>query len=126
MKTDLIEIFQTIRASMQPYATLGFDNRINSETVYDLWSNKNVEIDGSSRYEVFFTSVAIKDDDVAVHIFPQDQQSLMNEVSSAALSDLQSDEGFFKIDKLDDQLLAQIEEAIAAAYKIYKDKGWVV
>jgi hypothetical protein len=126
MKTDLIEIFQTIRASMQPYATLGFDNRINSETVYDLWSNKNVEIDGSSRYEVFFTSVAIKDDDVAVHIFPQDQQSLMKEVSSAGLSDLQSDEGFFKIDKLDDQLLAQIEEAIAAAYKIYKDKGWVV
>jgi hypothetical protein len=126
MKTDLIEIFQTIRASMQPYATLGFDNRINSETVYDLWSNKNVEIDGSSRYEVFFTSVAIKDDDVAVHIFPQYQQSLMKEVSSPALSDLQSDEGFFKIDKLDDQLLAQIEEAIAAAYKIYKDKGWVV
>ncbi|RZL20160.1 MAG: hypothetical protein EOO89_01105 [Pedobacter sp.] len=126
MKTDLIEIFQTIRASMQPYATLGFDNRINSETVYDLWSNKNVEIDGSSRNEVFFTSVAIKDNDIAVHVFPQDQKSHLQEINSPGLSDLKSDEGYFKIDKLDDQLLAQIEEAIAAAYKIYKDKGWVV
>lgn len=126
MKTDLIEIFQTIRASLQPYVTLGFDNRINSETVYDLWSNKNVEIDGSSRNEVFFTSVAIKDNEVAVHVFPEDQKSNIQKISDPGLLELHSDEGYFKIGKLDDQLLAQIEDAIAAAFKIYKDKGWVV
>ena len=43
MKTDLVEIFQTIRASLQPYAALGFSNRLNTDEVYDLWSDKNIE-----------------------------------------------------------------------------------
>jgi len=126
MKTDLIEIFQTIRASMQPYATLGFDNRSNSEQLYDLWSNKNVEIEGSSRNEVFFTSVEIKDSYVTVSLFPQDQKNHLQEIASPEILQLQNNESDFKIDKLDDKSLAQIEDAIAAAYKVYKDKGWVV
>jgi len=126
MKTDLIEIFQTIRASMQPYATLGFDNRSNSEQLYDLWSNKNVEIEGSSRNEVFFTSVEIKDSYVTVSLFPQDQKNHLQEIASPEILQLQNNESDFKIDRLDDQSLAQIEDAIAAAYKVYKDKGWVV
>ena len=126
MKTDLIEIFQTIRASMQPYATLGFDNRSNSEQLYDLWSNKNVEIEGSSKNEVFFTSVEIKDSYVTVSLFPQDQKNHLQEIASPEILQLQNNESDFKIDRLDDQSLAQIEDAIAAAYKVYKDKGWVV
>jgi len=126
MKTDLIEIFQTIRASMQPYATLGFDNRSNSEQLYDLWSNKNVEIEGSSRNEVFFTSVEIKDSYVTVSLFPQDQKNHLQEIASPEILQLQNNESEFKIDKLDDKSLTQIEDAIAAAYKVYKDKGWVV
>ena len=126
MKTDLIEIFQTIRASMQPYTTLGFDNRSNSEQLYDLWSNKNVEIEGSSKNEVFFTSVEIKDSYVAVSLFPQDQKNHLQEIASPEILQLQNNESEFKIDKLDDKSLTQIEDAIAAAYKVYKDKGWVV
>ena len=126
MKTDLIEIFQTIRASMQPYATLGFDNRSNSEQLYDLWSNKNVEIEGSSRNEVFFTSVEIKDSYVTVSLFPQDQKNHLQEIASPEILQLHNNESDFKIDNLDEKSLAQIEDAIAAAYKVYKDKGWVV
>jgi hypothetical protein len=126
MKTDLIEIFQTIRASIQPYATLGFDNRTNSETLYDLWSNKNVEIAGTPRNEVFFTSVAIDAGSVSVHLLPTDQISELNNLTGTALKTLQTEEGYFKIVELDDTLLAQVEETVAAAYKVYKDKGWVV
>jgi hypothetical protein len=126
MKTDLIEIFQTIRASIQPYATLGFDNRTNSETLYDLWSNKNVEIAGTPRNEVFFTSVAIDAGYVSVHLLPADQINELNNLTGTALKALQTEEGYFKIVELDDTLLAQVEETVAAAYKVYKDKGWVV
>lgn len=31
IKTDLIEIFQTIRAQMQPYTVEGFKNKINTD-----------------------------------------------------------------------------------------------
>jgi hypothetical protein len=125
MKTDLIEIFQTIRASLQPYATLGFDNRTNSETVYDLWSNKNVEIDGTARNEVFFTSVSIVDNVVCVSIFPEDQLNQLIEILSPQLHELQNAGGALDIDHLDESLLTAIEDTIAAAYKIYKDKDWV-
>ncbi|RZK56195.1 MAG: hypothetical protein EOO91_12585 [Pedobacter sp.] len=37
MKTDFVEIFQTIRANLQPYTASGFTARVNSETVYELW-----------------------------------------------------------------------------------------
>jgi len=126
MKTDYIEIFQTIRASLQPYATLGFDNRTNSETVYDLWSNKNVEIDGSPRNEVFFVSVGIEDNHVALHLLPEDQVNELKNISDPGFQELLNANGYFEIVSLDDPLLTKIEEAIAAGFKIYKDKGWVV
>lgn len=126
MKTDYIEIFQTIRASLQPYATLGFDNRTNSETVYDLWSNKNVEIDGSPRNEVFFVSVGIEDNHVALHLLPEDQVNELKNISDPGFQELLNGNGYFEIVSLDDPLLTKIEEAIAAGFKIYKDKGWVV
>ena len=126
MKTDHIEIFQTIRASLQPYATLGFDNRTNSERVYDLWSNKNVEIDGSPRNEVFFVSVGIEDNHVALHLLPEDQVNELKKISDTGFQELLNANGYFEIVSLDDPLLAKIEEAIAAGFKIYKDKGWVV
>lgn len=125
MKTDLIEIFQTIRASLQPYAALGFDNRTNSETVYDLWSNKNVEIDGEARHEVFFASVTIEKKSVTVHLFPDDLQAEFDQVEDANISKLLKAVAGLKVTELDDLLLTQIEDAMAAAYKLYKEEGWV-
>ena len=126
MKTDLIEIFQTIRASLQPYATLGFDNRTNSETIYDLWSNKNVEIDGTKRNELFFCSISIESDSVHLHIFPNDSNSDLKTVVADDLGKLQTEDGVIKIQSLDDSLMEQIESAISASYKLYKERGWVV
>ena len=126
MKTDLIEIFQTIRASLQPYATLGFDNRMNSETIYDLWSNKNVEIDGTKRNELFFCSISIESDSVHLHIFPNDSNSDLKTVVADELGKLQTEDGVIKIQSLDDSLMEQIESAISASYKLYKERGWVV
>jgi hypothetical protein len=126
MKTDLIEIFQTIRASLQPYATLGFDNRTNSETLYDLWSNKNVKINGTSRNEVFFASVEIDNDHVSLYLLLEDQHEEFRNISDSILATLSSNHGSFEIKELDESLLSGIEDAVATAFKIYKDNGWVI
>ncbi|MFP5080255.1 hypothetical protein [Pedobacter sp. JCM 36344] len=125
MKTDLIEIFQTIRASLQPYATLGFDNRTNSDTVYDLWSNKNVEIAGADKNEVFFTSVSIEEHHITIRFFSNDQIDYFKDLAEHGLRKLLNKEGYIEIVELDDASLSKIEEAIAAAFKIFKDKDWV-
>ena len=72
MKTDLIEIFQTIRAALQPYATLGFNNRTNSEEKYDLWSELTVESESDKRTETFFVSVEIENDQVTFTLLPDE------------------------------------------------------
>lgn len=110
MKTDLIEIFQTIRAALQPYATLGFNNRENSEKKYDLWSELNLNINGEKRTETFFVSVAIEADHVSFKLLPDE---------------LPEHERPSILKELDDLTLNLIEMKVAAGYKLFKEKEWV-
>jgi hypothetical protein len=110
MKTDLIEIFQTIRAALQPYTALGFNNRTNSEEKYDLWSEKNLEVDGEKRTETFFASLNIVDDYVAFDLLPEG---------------LPQHERTMVIKELDDITMNLIEDKVAAGYKIFKEQEWV-
>ncbi|ETZ22638.1 hypothetical protein [Pedobacter sp. V48] len=125
MKTDFVEIFQTIRASLQPYATVGFSNRVNSETSFDLWSDKNVVIEGRQRNEVFFASVIIQKGHVGFYYMPVYTEPDMKKIFGPELLKLLNGKSCFHIKKLDDALMLQIEEALAAGFKVYKEKGWV-
>lgn len=125
MKTDFVEIFQTIRASLQPYATLGFDNRTNSDINYDLWSNKNVVIDDKKRDEVFFASVSIKKGHVGFYFMPVYMEEEIKTVFDPNLLKLLKGKSCFHIKKLDDVLMGQIEDALAEGYRLYKERNWV-
>lgn len=111
MKTDPVEIFQTIRAALQPYAPLGFSNRENSDSVYDLWSDKNISNDKETRHETFFASVNVEGNEVFFF--------------TGFEHNVQGNEKKLRVEHLDDLLLNQIEDALAAGYKIYKEKEWV-
>lgn len=125
MKTDFIEIFQTIRAVLQPYATLGFNNRTNSETTYDLWSERNVTIEGKKRTELQFAEVSIHKGHVGFYFMPVYEEPDMKDVFDPALLALLEGKSCFRIKKLDDLLLGHIERALAEGYRLYKEKAWV-
>jgi len=107
MKTDFIEIFQTIRAELQPYAALGFNNRNNTEQTYDLWSEKNIKEEGIT--ERFFASVSIESDHVCFRYSNLEGDTELQE----------------KITKLDDVLKLKIDTELSATYKVFKEKMWV-
>ncbi len=125
MKTDLIEIFQTIRAVMQPYTAQGFNNRINSENTYDLWSDKNVIVDGKERTEICFASLEIRESDVVFDFMPIDSESAQREIFDPALLELLKGHSQFQVTELDDELLKHIENALANGFRFYKEKAWV-
>ena len=125
MKPDFVEIFQTIRASLQPYATLGFSNRTNSETTYDLWSDKNVEIDGEQKHEVFFASVSIEEDHVAFHFMPAFARPDIKRVFDEEQLQLLKEDSYFHITELDELLMSKIEDVLAEGYRLYKERTWV-
>ncbi|WP_316814865.1 hypothetical protein [Pedobacter nyackensis] len=125
MKTDFIEIFQTIRAVLQPYAALGFNNRVNSETTYDLWSDKDVVIEGRRRHEVYFAAVMIRKGHVGFYYMPVYAEPDIKAVFDPVLLKLLKGKSCFHVKKLDDVLLGHIESALAEGYRLYKEKGWV-
>ncbi|MFA6276569.1 MAG: hypothetical protein WC622_07455 [Pedobacter sp.] len=125
MKTDFVEIFQTIRASLQPYAVNGFTARINSDTAYELWSEKDVEIEGKKREEVYFAGVEILKDYVAFYFMPEYAEEEMKVISHSNLLELLKEKSCFHIKELDDILLEQITDILAKGFTIYKQKGWV-
>ncbi|KIO78944.1 hypothetical protein TH53_00590 [Pedobacter lusitanus] len=110
MKTDLIEIFQTIRAALQPYTTLGFNDGTNSDQKYDLWAIPPAGADGKEKPEVFFLSLEIKDDHVAFDLLPES---------------VPQHERTLYIKELDDVTLNLIEDKVAAGFKVCKERGWV-
>ena len=125
MKTDLVEIFQTIRASLQPYAASGFTARTNTDTAYELWSEKNVDVNGEPQTEIYFAGVLIGDGAVQFKLRPiKEDASLKNLLHENLLVSLNNDDSF-KITALDENLMEQINDAIVIGYTNYKQKGWV-
>ncbi|WP_448634072.1 hypothetical protein [Pedobacter panaciterrae] len=49
----------------------------------------------------------------------------MKKIFGPDLLKLLNGKSCFHINKLDDALMLQIEEALAAGFKLYKEKGWV-
>lgn len=108
-KTDEIEIFQTVRADLQPYATLGFTNRLNSENGYDLWAEQKNVVNGHEVHELFFAGLKISGDTVILSLFPDDFPQ-HEKVS---------------LRTLDEVKLNQLDDKIALAFKIFKENEWI-
>ncbi len=125
MKTDLIEIFQTIRAAMQPYETLGFNSRINSDKDYDLWSDKNVVLLGKQRNEIYFAGLKIMKSSVTLHFMLIYTNPEIKELLHPDLLKLLKGKSCFHFKKLDETLMEQIAQALDIGYKTYKQNEWV-
>ncbi|TKC10037.1 DUF1801 domain-containing protein [Pedobacter polaris] len=125
MKTDLVEIFQTIRAEMQPYTVQGLNARTNSETAYELWSEKAIEIEGRKKDEVYFAGVVIRKGYVGFYYMPVYAEAEMKLIFHPELMKLLKGKSCFHIKKLDDELLGFISQALVAGFTSYKQKGWV-
>jgi hypothetical protein len=120
MKTDLVEIFQTIRAGIQPYAARGYTVHENSETGYDLYSEKNLDLNGEKITERFFTGVYINGNEVEVKIntteFSTTNQNLSNFGENTA---------GLKITELDDSKLKEVETLVEIIHTNFKEKEWI-
>ncbi|PST82927.1 hypothetical protein C7T94_09860 [Pedobacter yulinensis] len=123
MKTDPVEIFQTIRAVIQPYAALGFVVRENSEATYTLWSEKKTEVAGQQQNELHFASVTIIGDRVDFHFQLPGQDGEAG--AGLTLGSLEKTDGHFEITELEDTLLNEVENLLAIGFKKFKQNDWV-
>lgn len=126
MKTDLVEIFQTIRANLQPYTANGFTARVNSETVYELWSEKLFDTEGEKIDAVPFASVNIEDESVQFCLLSTQSETELSKIIHPDLMQLSiNGTSCFNISNLDDKLLDQIISTLGANFTNFKQNGWV-
>ena len=120
MKTDLTEIFQTIRAGLQPYATRGYTVHENSESGYDLYSEKNVEEGGETSTERFFAGIYINGDAVEVKV-----NSTLLSSADENLIEFSPEQSGLKTNTLDDSKRKEVETLVEIAHSKFKEKEWI-
>ncbi|UKT65307.1 hypothetical protein [Pedobacter mucosus] len=118
MKTDLVEIFQTIRAGMQPFATRGYTVNENSETAYDLSSEKNIKDENTT--ERFFCGVYIDNEAVKVKLNVKDFDA-----ESQQLTNFENDQAGYSVTQLDDAQLKEILLLVEIIHTNFKENEWI-
>jgi len=121
---ELQAIFTTIRKEMAVYQP-PFQPKHDLETDYDLWSFKDLVIEGRKYKEVYFAGIVIRKDYVGFYYMPVYAEPKIKPLFKPELLILLKGKSCFHIKKLDEALLRQIREALEAGFKQYKERGWV-
>ncbi|MET4082832.1 hypothetical protein ABIB40_002796 [Pedobacter sp. UYP30] len=120
MKTDLVEIFQTLRASLYSYQTRGYTVHKDSDTAYELYSEKNRDANGQKITEFFFTGLYVEDGKVMLKFNATDFKPSDNDL---IVFDDQT-KGFALVD-LDEQKQQEIIAFVEIVHAHFKKNEWV-
>lgn len=120
MKTDLVEIFQTIRADLQPYASRGYTVHENSETGYDLYSEKNIDIAGEKVTERFFVGVYINGENVELKVNAANFES-----ENQNLSDFGNNKSGLKLSELSHEQHKDVGNLVEIIHTNFKENEWI-
>ena len=121
---ELQYIFNELKDILKKYeGILSFKK--NEEGYYDLWSVKDIVIDGRKRKEVFFAGLIIQKSYVGFYFMPIYTDTDLKEIFKPELLKLLKGKSCFHIKKLDDELKRQIEEALEIGYELYKKDEWI-
>ena len=121
---NLTQIFTSMRPLLQRYQP-PFVPRQDTERYYDLWSFKDLVIEGRKRKEVFFAGLIIQKNYVGLYYMPVYAEPEVKQLFKPELLRLLKGKSCFHIRKLTPELLNQVEEALAQGYQMYQERGWV-
>ena len=121
---DLNHIFNSLRPLLQRYQP-PFLPKQDNERYYDLWSFKDLVIEGRKRKEIFFAGLIIQKSYVGFYYMPVYAEPEVKQLFKPELLRLLKGKSCFHIRKLTPELLDQVEEALAQGYQMYQERGWV-
>jgi hypothetical protein len=118
------EIFDQIKKLMKKYEPL-FALRSDFDSRYELWSEKDIEIAGRKRKEVYFAGLIIQSNYVGFYFMPVYADTTLRDVFEPELLSALKGKSCFHIKKLDKKLLSQIKKSLEIGFKLYKKRGWI-
>ncbi|WP_337867124.1 hypothetical protein [Ignavibacterium sp.] len=118
------QVFAQIKKLMKKYEP-PLVARNDFESRYELWSEKEIEIDRRKRKEIYFGGLIIQSSYVGFYFMPVYTDTSLKEIFEPELLSTLKGKSCFHIKKLDKKLLSQIKKSLEAGFKLYKKRGWV-
>lgn len=127
MPADLDEIFERLRGALERYSPplVARTGAVAGKADYHLWSEKDVVVDGRPRKEVFFAGLIVQKGYVGLYYMPVYAEPERRELFAPELLKLLEGKSCFHVRRLDDELLRQVEQALADGFVLYRHRGWV-
>ena len=92
---------------------------------FQLYSEKEVEIEGRRRDEVFFAGLIEQKGYTGFYYMPVYAEPDLQDVFDAELLRLRKGKSCFHVKALDDATLARIADALDKGYALYEKRGWI-
>ena len=124
MQEELVQIYNRLKKILKEYEG-PLKPKFDLDSKYDLWSFKDIEIDGRKRKEVYFAGLIIQSSYVGLYYMPVYADINLKDVFEPELLSMLKGKSCFHIKKLDDKLEKQIKKALKIGYNLYKKRGWI-
>lgn len=121
---DLNEIFLELRGLLVGYSP-PFQPKTDNERWYDLYSFKDLVIEGRKRKEVYFAGIIIQKSYVGFYFMPVYAEPEVKAFFKPELLSKLKGKSCFHIRDLTPELREQISEALERGFDLYKERGWV-
>ncbi|MEW6093701.1 MAG: DUF1801 domain-containing protein [Chloroflexota bacterium] len=121
---DLKQVFDTLKPRLEKYRP-PLVPKTENERYFDLWSFKDLVIEGRKRKEIFFSGLIIQKDFVGFYFMPVYVETEIKKIFSPELLKLLKGKSCFHIKKLTPELIQQVEEALHFGFSLYQERGWV-
>jgi hypothetical protein len=125
--TELDEIFDRLAAALSRFAPplAARSGSVRNKRDLQLWSEKRVEIEGRKRKEVYFAGLIVQKSYVGFYFMPVHTHAEAKALFAPELLSLLKGKSCFHVKRLDDKLEAQIDDALAKGFALYRQRGWV-
>jgi len=124
MNDNRAKIFRDLKNVLKKYER-PVVAKMDDDSHYDLWWNKEVEIAGRKRKEAYFAGLIIQSTYVGFYYMSIYGVPGLKKVFKKELLSMLKGKTRFHIKKLDKAHIARIREALEIGYKFYKKNGWV-
>lgn len=124
MQSDLILIYNRLKKILMKYEN-PLKSKIDLDSKYDLWSFKDIEIEGRKRKEVFFAGLIIQSKYVGFYYMPIYTDAEAKKFFKPELLKMLKGKSCFHFKWLDENLEKQFEDALKKGFALYKRKGWI-
>jgi hypothetical protein len=124
---ELGEIFDRLEASLRRYSPplAARTGTVRDKRDLQLWSEKEVEVAGRKRDEVFFAGAIVQKGYVGFYFMPVYTDADKQDLFDGELLGLLKGKSCFHVKRLDDAMLERIEEALDQGFELYRERGWV-